>query len=250
MFFGNNLNDINHCFFSRLGGTSDKNYSSLNCGLGSSDSKSNIILNRKKIANYFSLNSNKLVTLNQTHSNKVAIIEKFDPKKKYNFDGVVTKEKNVILGILTADCAPILFYDGQKNIIGACHAGWKGALSGVISNTISAMTAIGSVKKNIKCSIGPCIGTSSYEVKTDFYKILVSHSIKNNEYFESIGQNKYLFSLRRFIVNQLKINGVDDVSSVKLDTYSNEDLFFSYRRSLQKKEGDYGRMISAIVIKH
>ena len=249
MFFADNLKEVDHCFFSRLGGVSNKKYYSLNCGLGSMDMKKDIIKNREIVAKYFELNSTQLLTLHQTHSNKVKIIDVYNSDEIYCYDGVVTKQKNVILGILTADCAPILFYDKRKKIAGACHAGWKGAFSGIISNTINAMIKLGGNNSDIKCSIGPCISRESYLVRQDFYKTITLNNIQNRVYFDKVTSNKFNFKLREFIIHKLKSVGIKDISSINLDTYSKDELFYSYRRSVHKKEDDYGRMISTIVIK-
>ena len=249
MFFSNNLKNVEHCFFSRLGGVSINNYQSLNCGNGSNDHKKFIKQNRKVVSNYFNLGSNQLITLYQTHSNKVGILNSNNIKKIRMNDGIVTKQKNMILGILTADCAPVLFYDSGKKIIGACHAGWKGALTGIIQNTISAMQNLGSNLIDIKCSIGPCIAKTSYEVKNDFYNVFMNSDTKNANHFIKIDKEKYSFDLRGYIVQQLENNHITNISSVNLDTYANDELFYSYRRSIHRKECDYGRMISTIVIK-
>ena len=249
MFFSNNLKNIEHCFFSRLGGVSINSYQSLNCGYGSNDNKKYIKQNREVVSEYFNLNSSQLITLYQTHSNKVGILKSNNIKKIRMNDGIVTKQRNIILGILTADCAPVLFYDSSKKIIGACHAGWKGALTGIIQNTISAMQTLGSNLKDIKCSIGPCIAKTSYEVKDDFYNVFMNSDAKNANHFIKKDKNKYSFDLRGYIVQQLEDNRITNISSVNLDTYADDVLFYSYRRSIHRKECNYGRMISTIVIK-
>jgi len=249
MFFADNLKEVDHCFFTRLGGVSNKNYYSLNCSLGSMDKKKDIILNRGIVAKYFGLNSNQLLTLHQTHSSKVKILDTYNPDETYSYDGVVTKQKNVILGILTADCAPILFYDKKKKIAGACHAGWKGAFSGIIDNTLNAMKKLGANNSDIKCCIGPCISEESYQVRSDFYNTITSNKFQNRVFFNKISANKYNFRLREFISKKLNDRGIANISSIKQDTYARDELFYSYRRSIHKKEDDYGRMISTIVIK-
>ena len=249
MFFANNLNIIDHCFFSRLGGISSGVYKSLNCGKGSDDKKNSVNLNRRIITDYYDLPEKNLITLNQTHSNKVGIIDNFQIKKKYNYDGIVTKNKNIILGILTADCAPVLFYDSSNSIIGACHAGWRGSLDGIIKNTINAMQLLGSKKNKIKCAIGPCIESDSYTVNSDFYKKFIQKDIKNSLFFITGKNKKYKFCLKNYIINELIKLNIGSIYSINIDTYNSEHLFYSYRRSLHKKENDYGRMISTIVIK-
>ena len=249
MFFANNLKEIDHCFFSRLGGSSKGPYKSLNCGKGSYDSLKNIKKNIEKIASYYELPKNNIITLHQTHSNQSIILKNKPDKEKYIYDGIVTNKKNLILSILTADCAPVLFYDSKKIIIGACHAGWKGTLSGIIENTLKNMSSLGSKTEDIKCAIGPCIGKKSYYVRKDFYKTFTSKNKKNAQFFIQTSSNHYLFSLKDFIINKLKLLKICDICSINIDTFSEETLCFSNRRSTLKKENDYGRMISTIVIK-
>ncbi len=249
MFFADNLKDIDHCFFSRLGGNSKGIYKSLNCGRGSLDSKNCINKNISNVAKYYELPKNNIIMLHQTHSNKSILLKNKLKNEEYLFDGIVTNKKNLILTILTADCAPLLFYDSKKMIIGACHAGWKGAISGIIENTIEEMAVLGSKVENIKCAIGPCIGENSYYVREDLYKLFVLKDKKNAQFFIKTSANQYLFSLKDFIKNKLKLLKISDILSIDLDTFSEESLCFSNRRSILKKENDYGRMISTIVIK-
>ena len=249
MFFADNLITINHCFFSRLGGNSKGLYKSLNCGKGSYDSSKNINKNIENIAGYYELPKDNIITLHQTHSNKSIILKNNPNKKQYLYDGIVTNKKNLILSILTADCAPILFYDSKNIVIGACHAGWKGALSGIIENTLENMISLGSRTNDIKCAIGPCIGENSYYVRKDFYKIFTSKNKKNAQFFIQVSSDSYLFSLKDFIINKLKLLKITDICSINIDTFAEETLCFSNRRSILKKENDYGRMISTIVIK-
>ena len=249
MFFANNLRAIDHCFFSRLGGNSKGIYKSLNCGEGSYDSSKNINKNIENIARYYELPKDNIITLHQTHSNKSTILKDSPIKEKNLYDGIVTNKKNLILSILTADCAPVLFYDSKKIVIGACHAGWKGAHSGIIENTLKNMTSLGSKIDDIKCAIGPCIGKKSYYVRKDFYKIFTLKNKKNAQFFSKVSSDYYLFSLKDFIINKLKLLKICDICSINIDTFSEETLCFSNRRSVLKKENDYGRMISTIVIK-
>ena len=249
MFFANNLKKIDHCFFSRLGGNSKGLYKSLNCGKGSYDSLKNINKNLENIARYYELPNYNIIALHQTHSNQSIILKNKPDKEKYICDGIVTNKKNLILSILTADCAPILFYDPKKIIIGACHAGWKGALSGIIESTMENMTSLGSKTEDIKCAIGPCIGKKSYYVRKDFYKMFTSVNKKNAQFFIQSSSDYYLFSLKDFIINKLELLKIIDICAINIDTFAEETLCFSNRRSILKKENDYGRMISTIVIK-
>ena len=166
------------------------------------------------------------------------------------YDGIVTKKKNIILGILTADCAPILFYDPLNKIIGACHAGWKGSLNGILENTINAMKNLGARSNSIKCAIGPCISQDSYQVSLDFYLQFILENPSNRQFFESeIKKDKFRFSLKKYIKYKLNNFGIQDISSIPIDTFKQDHICFSYRKSIKKKENDYGRMISTIVIK-
>ena len=249
MFFAHNLKTVEHCFFSRLGGNSTGLYKSLNCGKGSYDLSKNINKNLDNIAKYYELPTNNIITLHQTHSNKSLLLKNTINNNKYLYDGVVTNKKNLILSILTADCAPILLYDPKEIIIGACHAGWKGALSGIIENTLKDMISLGAKLEDIKCAIGPCIGKESYHVRKDFYEVFTSKNKKNNQFFKKLSYKSYLFSLENFIIDKLKSLKIADICSINIDTFSEETLCFSSRRSHLKKENDYGRMISTIVIK-
>ena len=251
MFFAKNLIDIDHCFFSKLGGTSNSYYSTLNCGKGSKDNETKITKNYKIISKYFDLKVKNIQTLNQSHSNKVFTItnNKISNSSLY-YDGIVTKKKNIILGILTADCAPILFYDPLNKIIGACHAGWKGSLNGILENTINAMKNLGARSNSIKCAIGPCISQDSYQVSLDFYLQFILENPSNRQFFESeIKKDKFRFSLKKYIKYKLTNYGIQDISSIPIDTFKQDHICFSYRKSIKKKENDYGRMISTIVIK-
>lgn len=249
MIFANNLKTIDHCFFSRLGGNSKGIYKSLNCGKGSNDSSKNINKNLENIARYYELPKDNIITLHQTHSNQSIIIKNKRSKKKYVYDGIVTNKKNLVLSILTADCAPILFYDSKKIVIGACHAGWKGALHGVVENTLKDMTYLGSKIENIKCAIGPCIGKKSYYIRKDLYQNFTSKNKENAKFFTKLSSEYYLFSLKDFIINKLEMLKIADICAINIDTFTEETLCFSNRRSILKKENDYGRMISTIVIK-
>tara|TARA_B100001769_G_C22103424_1_gene595916 strand:- start:152 stop:862 length:711 start_codon:yes stop_codon:yes gene_type:complete len=232
-----------------LGGNSKGLYKSLNCGKGSYDSYENINKNLKNIARYYDLSKENIITLHQTHSNRSIILKDNPTKKKHLYDGIVTNKKNLILSILTADCAPILFYDSKNIVVGACHAGWKGALSGIIENTLKNMIFLGSKTDNIQCAIGPCIGQKSYYVRKDFYKMFTLKNKKNAQFFVQVSSDHYLFSLKDFIINKLKLLKITDICAINIDTFAEETLCYSNRRSVLKKENDYGRMISTIVIK-
>ena len=235
---------IKHCFFSRKNGFSKGLYRSLNCGRGSKDNKKDIIKNLNYISQKFFLKRNKLILMNQTHSNKVIEIKKNNYKKKINADAMITKIKGLALSVVTADCVPIIIYDYENDIIGCIHAGWKGAISGIIKNTVNKVKKL-NLKYKILASIGPCIDKNSYEVDLVFYKKFLSKSKKNKKYFFYKSKGKKLFNLRKFIADELIELGVT-IDHVNHDTFKERNYFFSYRRSCKLKQNDYGRSISVV----
>ena len=252
MFFSDSLKkfkNIKHCFFSRKNGFSKGFYESLNCGLGSSDKKENVIKNLKYVSEKMGCEEKSLITLNQKHSNKVIYIEnKNSIRDKLPGDAIVTKVKGVGIGILTADCAPILLYDHSKKIIGCIHSGWRGALNGIIRNTVKKFKELNSNLNNLIAVVGPCIGKESYEVKIDFYERFISQNLKNEMFFQKIEDGKYIFDLRGFINNEISNSNIKNIENIEMDTFSEKEFFYSYRRSLRKHELDYGRCISVILM--
>ncbi len=248
MFYSKSLKKfkyIKHCFFSRKGGFSKGIYQSLNCGRGSKDIKKNVNKNLSFVSKKMKVNPTKLALMYQTHSNKVIIInEKNKDSKKFKSDAIITKLKGIALGVVTADCVPIILYDSKNQIIGCIHAGWKGASSGIIENTIKKFKKL-NTKNKLFASVGPCISEKSYEVDISFYKKFISKSKKNSFYFAKKNKNRKLFDLRKYVNDKLvKLNV--KVDHVKHDTFKEKDSFFSYRRSRKLHEKDYGRCISAI----
>ena len=235
---------VKHCFFSKKGGFSKGLYRSLNCGKGSRDNKENVFKNLKLVAKRMKILRKNLVTMNQTHSSKVAIINRKNYQKNINSDAMITKIKGITLGVLTADCVPILVYDAQNKIVGCIHAGWKGAYSNIIKKTILKMRKLSS-KTEIYAAIGPCIGLKNYEVDLKFFKKFLSKSKKNKKYFFKKNDQKMIFDLREFVADKLLELDVK-IDHIKHDTFKEKDNFFSYRRSLILKEPDYGRCISVI----
>jgi len=252
MFFSKKLKkfeNLKHCFFSRKNGFSKGDYESLNCGLGSGDKKENVLKNLQFVSQKIGCKEELLITLNQTHSNKVIHFESENSiKNKLPGDAIVTKIKNVGIGILTADCAPILLYDPKKKIIGCIHSGWKGALNGVIKNTIKKFSELNSDINDLIAVVGPCIKTESYEVKSDFYEKFVLQNSKHKEFFIKTNKNNYLFDLRNFINIEISNLNVKNIENIKIDTFSEREFFYSYRRSCINKEADYGRCISVILM--
>lgn len=242
-------NNIHHGFFTRQGGVSTGIYASLNCGLGSQDSKTNVNENRRRIALAMSVADNCLFTVYQVHSPDVVVIDKTSQRKQHaKADAMVTKDKGIALGILTADCGPVLFCDPKARVIGAAHAGWRGALSGVLENTIAAMEGLGAKRTAIKAALGPCIGQENYEVGTEFSSRFTALSDENIKFFKpSCRAEHYLFDLGHYIQHRLDGLGIES-ECLQRCTYRDQDQFFSYRRSTHRGENDYGRQLSVITI--
>jgi YfiH family protein len=247
-----NLEGIVHGFLTRRDGVSEGLYSSLNCGFGADEAKENVHENRRRTLERVGCPSAKLVTGYQIHSAKVEIVTApwKCPEDAPQVDALVTKQSGIALGIMTADCVPVLFADSSAGVIGAAHAGWQGAIKGVTDNTIDAMENLGAQRSNISCAIGPCIAQSSYEVGAEFAHRFFEENENNIGYFiPSPREGRFLFNLRKYVGDRLKSYGVGQVSISKNDTYSEEELFFSYRRSCHRKEADYGRGLSVIALK-
>ena len=252
MFFSKKLKkfkNLKHCFFSRKNGCSSGLYESLNCGIGSGDDKKNVLKNLEYVSNKIGCDKEMLITLNQKHSNNVIFFERLsDVQNKIPGDAIVTKMKKIAIGILTADCAPILFYDSEKKIIGCVHSGWRGAFNGVIKNTIKKFIDLNSNLNDLVAVVGPCIQKDNYEVKNDFYKKFIEQNSQNKIFFDKTGEDKFFFDLRSFVNNQISILGIKNIENIDMDTFSQKDLFYSYRRSRVEKEKDYGRCISVILM--
>ena len=252
MFFSKKLQkfeNLKHCFFSRKNGFSKEHYTSLNCGLGSGDKKENVLKNLNLVSQKIGCKDELLITLNQNHSNKVVYFEnKSSIKNKLPGDAIVTKIKNVGIGILTADCAPILLYDPQKKIIGCIHSGWRGALNGVIENTIKKFKELDCNIDNLVAVVGPCIKKENYEVKIDFYEKFVNQNTKYEEFFNNNSNNTYIFDLRGFINNKISDLNIKNIENIEMDTFTARETFYSYRRSCLNNEKDYGRCISVILM--
>ena len=242
-----NQKNISHYFFNRLGGTSKGIYKSLNCGKGSKDKIANIGKNLKIVSKKIGCTSRNLVSLNQIHSNKVLKINNV-PKKKLTGDAMITNKQNIAISILTADCAPILIIEKKQKFVGAIHAGWKGAFKGIVKKTIQLLKKNGCSEKDMIACIGPCIKKNSYEVKNDFFKLFKNKNKKNINFF-TFKKKKIFFDLSEYIKSQFYENGVKKIDIIRKDTYALENNFFSSRISKKNKHNDYGRNISAIMIK-
>ena len=252
MFFSKKLQkfeNLKHCFFSKKNGVSKGLYKSLNCGLGSGDKKENVLQNLALVSKKIGCEKESLITLNQKHSDQVVYFENSsDVKNKLYGDAIVSKVKNIGISILTADCAPILFYDPKQKIIACAHSGWKGALNGIIKNTVKKFNKLNSKNNDLIVVVGPCINKENYKVKTDFFEKFVKNDEKNKIFFKKIDSDKYIFDLRGFINKEISTLNIKNIENIEKDTFSETEFFYSYRRSLFNKENDYGRCISVILM--
>jgi hypothetical protein len=252
-----NFHGVRHGFFGRIGGVSDGLYASLNCGPGSGDARANVIENRRRVRE--ALGAATLVTLGQVHSPNVITVTKpweigNDPAEdKLRIppgDAMVTAVRGIALGILTADCAPVLFVDEDAGVIGAAHAGWKGAVGGVIANTVAAMETLGARRACIAAAIGPCIAQANYEVGPEFHDRFLEENGSFARFFVPAERPSHLrFDLAGFVADRLAVAGVDRIETLGACTYARPADFFSFRRATHRGESDYGREISAIVLR-
>lgn len=240
--------DVRHGFFGRQGGYSAGIYASLNCGLGSDDDTGTVLRNRTHVATALGLPPYQLVTAYQTHSADVAIINGV-PDDPPQVDALITAKTGLALGVLTADCAPILFADANAGVIAAAHAGWRGALSGVLEMTVQVMCEIGAGRHDIHAVIGPTIRQGSYEVGVEFRDRFDAADTRNGRFFvRSDRRGFFRFDLPAYIAHRLHPLGLASVADTGLDTYGDEKRFFSYRRATHRRDPDFGRQISAITL--
>ncbi len=239
------LAPIQHGFFTRRGGASSGVFSGLNCGTGSTDQSEAVAINRDRVAQAMDVPPAALVGVHQIHSaDVVTVTEPLSDKPKA--DALVTATPGLALSILTADCQPVLFSDPIAGVIGAAHAGWRGALDGVLEATIDAMEALGAQRADMIAIIGPTISQRAYEVGPEFLDDFMAESPDNTRFFANGTGDRMLFDLPAYGVHRLRSAGVGDASWIRHCTYSDPDRFFSYRRSTHAKEADYGRLISTI----
>ena len=244
----NKLNGISHGFFNRYGGKSKGIYKSLNCGPGSNDKKINIYKNLKIVKSKINNDCKNIILLNQIHSNKFIFINKnYKKKRKFKADAIITNQKKLPIGILTADCVPILICDKKKNIIAAIHVGWKGAYKDILTRVIKFMLKKDCHIKDIHVAIGPCISQKNYNVKEDFFKKFIKKDKKNTKFFKR-RKNLLYFDLPGYIKSQLKIMKISNIDHINIDTFEYRNNYFSARRSIKLKHDDYGRNISIIMI--
>ena len=238
---------VPHAFLGRAGGVSDGIFSSLNVGLGSSDAPVAVQENRARAL--ASVGAGILVTLHQVHSPDVITVTGPIPvDARPQADAMVTAVPGLALGILTADCAPVLFVDAEAGVIGAAHAGWKGAISGVLGNTVTAMEALGADRSRIVAAIGPCIARRSYEVDAGFYRRFAETDPDYAAFFTPGRDGHHQFDLEGFVASRLAAAGLRTVVALGEDTYSQPLRYFSYRRTTHAGEPDYGRQLSLIAL--
>lgn len=241
---------IRHGFFTRAGGVSTGIHAGLNVGLGSSDEREAVTENRARVAGWMGVPPASLVTLHQVHSaDAVPVPAPFGPERP-KADAMVTDRPGLALGILTADCGPVLFADAEARIVGAAHAGWKGALAGILESTIEAMERLGAKRQRIVAVLGPAIGRGNYEVGPEFVARFEAAATGNSRYFTpSPRPGHAFFDLNRYTLDRLAAAGVE-TGWLNRCTYAEEDHFFSYRRATHRGEPDYGRQVSAIVLEN
>ncbi|TGP19128.1 MULTISPECIES: peptidoglycan editing factor PgeF [unclassified Mesorhizobium] len=239
---------IRHGYFTRIGGVSGGIYQGLNIGTGSSDDQTLVAENRRRVADWMGVPADHLLTAHQVHSPDVVIAREPFACPRPKADAIVTDRPGIAVGASTADCGPVLFADAEARVIGAAHAGWKGAFTGVLENTIAAMEGLGARRERIVAVLGPSIGPDNYEVGPEFVARFVEADAGNQRYFRpSASPGHSMFDLNRYTVDRLLSSGVT-AEGLGRCTYAEKDLFYSYRRTTHRKEADYGRQVSAIVL--
>lgn len=244
------LNGLRHAFFTRAGGVSEGIYDGLNCGFGSKDNKTSVAENRRRAAAMLDLPSERLLTVFQTHSPDAVIVETpWSPEDSPRADAMVTAVPGLALGVLAADCGPVLFADPDAGVVGAAHAGWKGALTGVLESTLEAMESLGAKRSSVHAVVGPCIAQASYEVGQDFADRFTAEDPRNADFFRiPAAAERPHFDLSGYIAHRLQASGIQEHYVLGQDTYAEEELFYSYRRATHRGEPDYGRGLSAICL--
>lgn len=241
------LENVPHGFLGREGGISAGILSGLNVGLGSGDDRTAIAENRRRAVQAV-LPGAALATLHQIHSPEaVAVTAPFPDDARPHADALVTDRPGLLLGILTADCAPVLFADEGAGVVGAAHAGWKGAITGVADATIDAMEALGADRSRIVAAVGPCIARPSYEVDEGFFRRFAEADPENERFFSAGARaDRHQFDLEAYVASRLAAAGIGRIELMGLDTYADERRFYSFRRATHRREPDYGRQISLI----
>ncbi len=243
------LPTVRHAFFTRQGGVSDGIYASLNGGIGSSDEPSKVHENRRRMAEALRVAPDAMISVYQVHSPDAVLVEGPWTGDRPKADAMVTAVPGLALSITTADCGPVLFADAGARVIGAAHAGWRGAVTGVLEATIEAMERLGAKRQDIVAVLGPTISQAAYEVGPDFIKRFAEEAPGHERFFKAATKPDHaMFDLPGFIGARLETAGIREFTDLGLCTYSDEERFFSYRRTTHRKEPDYGRLISAIAL--
>ncbi len=241
------LAGVRHAFFTRNGGVSQGIYASLNVGLGSHDDAQAVIENRARCAAHFAAPA--IVTAHQVHSATALVADGPWPDRPPQADGVVSATPGVVCGALAADCAPVLLADAEGRVVAACHAGWKGALTGIVEATVARMESLGAQRWRLAAAVGPCIGPKSYEVGGEFLERFIEADAAYASFFQpGVAADKVMFDLPAFVLGRLAAAGVGTCEWVGRDTCAEADDFFSNRRAFKLGEPDYGRLLSAIVL--
>ena len=241
---------IRHAFFTRRGGVSEGIYSALNCGFGSRDEPVRVAENRAIAAGRLGLGADRLVSCHQVHgTTAITVVQPWARAANPRADGMVTAVPGIALGVLAADCAPVLFAEPEARVVGAAHGGWRGALAGVMETTVAAMTRLGARPERIRAGIGPCIAQPSYEVGPDFRAAFAAADAASGRFFAAAARPAHFrFDLPGYIAERLGRLGLAAVERVPHDTVADETLFFSYRRACLRGEADYGRGLAAIAL--
>ncbi|MDZ5449829.1 peptidoglycan editing factor PgeF [Labrys sp. ZIDIC5] len=244
------LPGIRHGFFTRQGGVSNGIYASLNGGSGSDDDQERVRENRGRMADSLGVPRDRFITCYQVHSpNVVTVTAPWAREHAPKVDAMVTRERNLALAVATADCGPVLFADAKAGVIGAAHAGWKGAFTGVLETTLDAMVGLGAIRGDIVAVLGPMISRAAYEVGPEFKARFLEVDVANERFFgPSPNAGHAMFDLPAYITMRLTAAGVGRFENMALCTYQDEDRFFSYRRVTHRKEPDYGRLLHAIAL--
>lgn len=239
---------VRHGFFTRTGGVSGGLFRGLNVGLGSSDRREDVIENRRRVAGWLGVEEPRLVAPYQVHSPDVVIVDAPFSGERPQADAIVTTTPGLAIGVHTADCGPVLFADAEAGVIGAAHAGWKGALTGVLENTVAAMETLGARRSAMVAVLGPSISAANYEVGPEFVeRFRAAHDGRDRWFSPSLRPGHAMFDLNAYTVERLEQAGVTAVALGHC-TYAEEELFYSYRRTTHRGEPDYGRQISAILL--
>lgn len=240
------LAPLRHGFFTRLGGASSGVFEGLNCGLGSSDQREVVMINRRRVAQAMQADLDALRGVHQVHSARAVVAQTDPPESPPEADAIVTDQPGLVLAILTADCAPVLFADLEAGVIGAAHAGWRGALDGILEATLDAMEALGARRTATIAAIGPTIGPAAYEVGPEFLERFLDQDPDHSRFFSGGHGDRVHFDLPAFALWRMREAGIGQAQWLRHCTYSSPAKFFSYRRSVHEKQADYGRLVATI----